>query len=112
MMITVGMFIQKNSHTTLARPNSSPHANDEHEPDEIEEPHLPQRLLNLALLNRTCAPQLVAHWQSKELSGRSLSAIIDDAPHGVLASSRSGGSGSVPAPPKKVVIEPASRPRG
>ena len=41
------------------------------EPHVEESPRLPQRLQNLALINRTCAPQLIAQYASKEPSGRS-----------------------------------------
>ena len=63
IMITVGMYIQKTSHagSTMS------------EPDVFAErmPHLPQKLQNLALLNRSCAPQLLAHLES---GSRSVSA--------------------------------------
>ena len=74
LMITVGMCIQKNSNSPVSVHSSSEH---ETEPLVEESPRLPQRLLNLALINRTCAPQLIAHYTSKELSGRSLGSFED-----------------------------------
>ena len=68
-MITVGMYIQKTSHagSQTAEPEVAAAETPEASP---EAPRVPQRLLNMALLNRTCAPQLLPYYDS----GRKLSA--------------------------------------
>lgn len=63
VFITVGMYIQKTSHAGSRSEEPEAAA-------DVHEAHVPQRLLNHALLNRSCAPQLLAHWDS----GRKLSA--------------------------------------
>ena len=68
-MITVGMYIQKTSHagSQTAEPEVAAAETPEASP---EAPRVPQRLLNMALLNRTCAPQLLPYYdrvRSKQL---------------------------------------------
>ena len=80
VMITVGMCIQKS--TTQQQQEAAlaeEHALEEATPEAEEAPRVPQRLLNLALLNRSCGPRLVAHWAREPSSGRSLAALDSSA---------------------------------
>ena len=61
-MITVGMYIQKTSHAGGRSDGLDPEDGDT-APGMVE-PGVPQRVLNLALLNRSCAPALLTHWES------------------------------------------------
>ena len=77
VMITMCMFIQKTSHVGSTSQDPEP----EHlEPSDLS-PRLSPKVRNLALLNRSCAPPLLAHWEHER--GAEVSVKTSDKRSGV-----------------------------